>query len=287
MQNKLAVMDVGSNSVRIMYVENEKPLKKEICVTKIAKGLGSQLILQSDAIERTANALSLYYQKAKEWGAKEIYIFATEAVRKAKNRNEFLDKVYSLCGAKIDVVSGEQEALLGLHGALNFSDGTVIDIGGASTEIIVRKNGDVVYLKSLNVGVVSLTEKFDQSQNQIEEYLRDKLDEYGAIPVNNAFGIGGTATSLAGISIGEEYDPKKVHGYELSKSDIKNLTKKLYSLSVKERENLKGLQKERAEVIGSGATLLYSIMQKFSIDKITVSEADNLEGYLYSKVLKR
>ena len=284
MENKIAVIDVGSNSVRLMYVEGGKPLSKEICVTKIAKGLGSSLTLQSDAIERTANALSSFYLKAKNFGANKIYAFATEAVRKAKNKQEFLDKVYSLCGLKIDVVSGETEALLGINGALKDKDGLVIDIGGASTEIVVRKKGKIVYSKSLNIGTVVLTDKFSQNEKELEEYLSEKLLEYGEIPVLNAFAIGGTATSVAGISIGEEYNPKKVHGYKLTLKMVKELKERLYSMSVEERKQLKGFQPERAEVIASGVNALYCIMKKFNIDSVTVSESDNLEGYLYSKI---
>ncbi len=284
MENKIAVIDVGSNSVRLMFVEGGTPLSKEICVTKIAKGLGSSLTLQSDAIERTANALSSFYLKAKKFGATKIYAFATEAVRKAKNKQEFLDRVYNLCGLQIDVVSGETEALLGINGALKDKDGLVLDIGGASTEIVVRKLGKIIYSKSLNIGTVVLTDKFSQNEKEVEEYLKEKLLEYGEIPALNAFAIGGTATSLAGISIGEDYNPKKVHGYRLTLEMVKALKERLYSISVEERKKLKGLQPERAEVIASGATLLCCIMEKFNISSITVSESDNLEGYLYSKI---
>lgn len=285
MENKkLAVIDVGSNSVRIMYAKGETPLSKEICVTKIAKGLGSSLILQRDAIERTANALSSFYFKAQKFGAEKIFVFATEAVRKAKNRQEFLDRVYQLCGAKIDVVSGETEALLGINGALGKKDGLVIDVGGASTEIAVRKGDNIIYSKSLNIGSVILTDKFSQNQKELENYLNTKFLEYGSVPVLDGYAIGGTATSLAGISIGEDYDPKKVHGYKLTFSSLCALREKLYSMSVEERKSLKGLQPERAEVITCGSSILCCIMEKFGIKELTVSEADNLEGYLYSKI---
>ncbi len=287
MKSKIAVIDVGSNSVRLMYAEGENVIKKEIQVTKIAKGLVGGLNLQSEAIERTARALSNFYFKAKDWGAKGIYAFCTEAVRKASNKAEFLSRVFELCGIVPEVISGEEEALLGINGALKDKDGMVIDIGGASTEIIVREKGKIIYSKSLNVGVVTLTEKFGQNPDKIKAYLQEKLCEYGEVPKANAYGIGGTATSLAGISIGEDYNPKKVNGYKLCRQEVDNLKNRLYSLPVEERKRLKGLQPERAEVIASGATLLNEIMKKFEITLLTVSEGDNLEGYLYKKISQK
>ena len=110
------------------------------------------------------------------------------------------------------------------------------------------------------------------------------LEEFKSVPNVNYFAIGGTATSIAAMLLQlEVYDPKIVNGYVILVNDLKNLVEKLFSLSVEQRKSLKGLHPDRAEVIANGALILLSVMQRANVDKIIVSESDNLEGYLKIK----
>ena len=111
---KYAVIDIGSNSVRLMFVANGKVLYKRLNTTRLGEGLASSSILKTEAIERTASAVATFYQVAKEEGAKSIYAFATAAVRTAENGGEFIERVKNLCGLIVDVVAGEKEAELGI-----------------------------------------------------------------------------------------------------------------------------------------------------------------------------
>ena len=182
---------------------------------------------------------------------------------------------------EIDVVSGEVEAKLGVLGALSGVDGGIIDVGGASTEVCAIINSKRVYTKSIYVGAVNVTDKCGQNVDCVSNYVKNAITEFGQIPKTDYFTIGGTATSLAAISLElEPYDPNKTDGFVLTITALKGLCERLFSMSVVEREKLKGLQPERAKVIASGAQILYEIMKSSKIDKITVSEKDNLEGYL-------
>ncbi|MBO5067436.1 MAG: Ppx/GppA family phosphatase, partial [Clostridia bacterium] len=96
---------------------------------------------------------------------------------------------------------------------------------------------------------------------------------------------GGTATSLASILQElDPYDPNKVDGYAIDVQTLMRLNDKLFSLSVEQRRELKGLQKERAEVIAGGCAVTLAILTMVGVDKITVSEKDNLEGYLMKRL---
>ena len=283
---KFGVIDVGSNSVRLMMSENNKSTKT-IKITRLAEGM-KEGALQGDAIFRTANAVSFFFEKAKSEGADEIFIFATAAVRMASNAQEFTNKVKALTGADVDVISGEEEAKIGFMGALYKSDGGIIDIGGASTEIVAVIGGEKRFAKSLNVGVVRLKDACGQDYSAVKKFVNEKIKEYGQIPFTNFYGIGGTATSLASIAQElEPYDPNKVDGYHLTRNKIEEISNKLFSLSIEERKALKGLQSDRAEVIAHGAVLLLAIVDMIGIDGIIVSERDNLEGYLALKLEKR
>lgn len=278
------VIDVGSNSVRLMLSDGRETLSKNVCITKLAFGLEKNGMLTKDAIERTAQAVRFFVEEALSNNACSVYVFATAAVRTAKNGKELTRRIFDLTGIETDIVSGDKEAELGGLGALNGKDGAILDIGGASTEVSVIRNGVVSFTKSINVGCVTLTEKFGQDHESIKNFLKGKIKEFGALTETNFKAIGGTATSLASILIGEViYSPSKVNGYILTKESVSGLEKTLCSMSVLERENVKGLQKERAEVICSGLLILQAVINHFNLKKVVVSEQDNLEGYLMLK----
>lgn len=278
---KYGVIDIGSNSVRLMMSDGLKTLYKNVKTTRLAEGMGEDLLLKDEPIERTARAVSFFVEKARQENADEIFVFATAAVRRAKNKQQFIDLVKSLCNADVDVVSGEDEARLGVIGALNGSDGGVIDVGGASAEICVVKDGTCVYTKSLYLGAVSVTDKCGQNRNAVDKFVSEKVEEYGSVPKTEFYAVGGTATSIAAVILElEPYDPERVDGYTVTFDEMEKLCSRLFSLSVSEREKLKGLQKERAKVIASGVAIVLSIMKKLGVNKLTVSEKDNLEGYL-------
>ncbi|MBE7083596.1 MAG: hypothetical protein E7373_03220 [Clostridiales bacterium] len=278
------VIDVGSNSVRLMISNGLETISKKVKTTRLAEGM-SNGYLTANAINKTATAVCEFVSMAKEQAVDEIYIFATAAVRVAVNSKEFLDKVYSLCKMRVDVVSGELEAQLGLLGALSGKDGGIVDVGGASSEVAVIKSGKNVYSKSIKLGAVSLKDTCGQDYLSSKKFVIDKISEYGKVLPSDFYAIGGTATSIASIFLEcEPYDPKKINGFKISAKDLSSLTLKLYKMSVQERQKLKGLQPERAEVIAGGALILLEIMNKIGVDYVTVSESDNLEGYLAKKM---
>ena len=284
---KYGVIDIGSNSVRLMLSDGVNTLNKCVKTTRLAEGMGLEKIIKPEPMERTAQAVSTFYDYALKQKAGKIYVFATAAVRQAINGLEFVERVKSMCGIDVDVVLGDMEARIGLVGALNGKDGGIIDVGGASSEVTVSNCNKEIYGKSITIGAVAIKDVCGQDLELAKEMILNKIQEFGNIPFAEFYAIGGTATSLAAIVQElEPYDPKKTDGFVLDIDVLKALTEKLYKLPVKERKKLKGLQPERAEVIAGGAYLLYAIANKIGLDKIIVSEKDNLEGYLMLKMEK-
>lgn len=281
----IGAIDIGSNSVRLLLRQNGKTIFKNNIITGLALNMQGKL-LDDRQIKGTAQAVAFFVSKAKESGAKQIFAFGTEALRKAENSNIFVDLVYSLCGVKVDIISGEKEAELGLLGVLNGKDGGIIDIGGASTEIIVQKNGQIEYAKSLDVGVVVLKNNCNQEEFLLNEFCNKKVKEYGKIPYSKTYGIGGTITSVASMLQSlKEYDAEKVNGYIITRENLQKLRDRIFSISLEDRENVVGLQKKRAPVIAGGVLWLEKIMEYMNIDQIIASENDNLEGFLIKKGL--
>ena len=284
---KFAVIDVGSNSVRLMFVADGKVLYKALNTTRLGEGLAEKPLLKPEAIERSAVAVCDFYNKAVQEGAEKVLCFATAAVRSAENRQDFLDKVYALCGLKIEVISGEEEAEIGILGALGNRDGGVIDIGGASTEIVVKKDGSLIYKKSVNIGVVRLKDMCGRDKALLEKVSAEASAQYGEIPLGDTiYAIGGTATTLAAQVIGlETYSSEKITGAVVTAEEMQAMADKLLSMSVEEIASLPCMPKGRADVLTGGAVLFTVLMKKLGFKHLIVSDRDNLEGYAIKKGL--
>ena len=284
---KFAVIDIGSNSVRLMFVADGKVLYKALNTTRLGEGLAQQPLLKAEAIERSVTAVCDFYRKAIAEGAEAVYAFATAAVRSAENRRVFLDKVYETCGLCIEVISGETEAEIGILGALGNADGGVIDIGGASTEIVVKQSGELIYKKSVNIGVVRLKDRCGRNREALETVAGEAAREYGKIPLGEEiYAIGGTATTLAAQVLGlQEYSSEKVTGAVISTEDLQKMADKLLSMSVEEIAALPCMPKGRADVLTGGAVLFTVLMKTLGFKRLIVSDRDNLEGYAIKKGL--
>lgn len=278
---KIGVIDIGSNSVRLMLWADGKTLYKKLKTTRLGEGLEMSPSLSPEACERTAQAVADFALQANEDGAEWVYAFATAAVRSSDNPRLFTDKVRSLCGIEVEVLSGEREAEIGLSGALGIGDGGIIDVGGASTEVTVRKGGKVTYSHSANIGTVRILDAAGRDLRKIQEFIAPKIEEYGDVNFSDCriCAIGGTASRLAAIKHGlREYTPSVTEGTPLTAEEVLHYAQELTTLPV-EQIKANTICKRSADVIGGGAMLLYMVMKKFAVQTVYVSESDNLEGY--------
>ncbi len=286
--SKFAIIDIGSNSVRLMMIADGIVLYKTLNTTRLGEGLASDKILKDVAIERTAVAVEDFFNRAKKEGAEKVFAYATAAVRSAQNGQAFVKRVKELCDLDVEVISGEKEALLGISGALGKKDGGVIDVGGASTELVVQKNGEIVYAKSVDIGVVRIKDLCGRSYERILPVCQKFAKEFIGAPIENleVRGIGGTATTLAALCAKiENYSPELVTGVKISKEKMQKLALQLSEMEVEEIAALPCVHKKRADVLGGGAELLGEVMACLQIKELVVSDGDNLEGYAKEKGL--
>lgn len=288
--DKFGVIDVGSNSVRLVFVAGGKVLYKALQTTRLGEGLADTGRLCEGAIARSAAAVDDFYRQACCEGAEMVLVFATAAVRSAENGKEFIDRVKALCGLEVEVISGETEAEIGILGALGEKDGAIIDIGGASTEIVVKKNGAFVYKKSVDIGVVRLKDLCGREKSALEDAAKKAANAFGEVPLQDAtlYAIGGTATTLAAQQLGlTVYDSGKITGTEITATQMQSLADKLLNMTVEEIAKLPCMPTGRADVLTGGAVLLAFLMRAFKVEKIVVSDRDNLEGYAIKKGLMK
>lgn len=277
---KIAIIDIGSNSVRLMLWADGKTLYKKLITTRLGAGIASEPVLREDAMARTVAAVCAFCREAEEMNA-SIYAFATAAVRSAKNGADFCERVFRACGVKIEVVSGEDEAQLGLAGALGSGDGGIIDIGGASTEVCYRKNGETVFSVSLPIGAVKLFDLCSDNADKLRTVIAEAVAPLkGVKPVGVTYAIGGTASTIAALYAGmAEYDGTALHGLRLTREYLGDTSKKLLALTAEERKRIPEIA-PRADIIAGGTLLLYEITKVLNLSEVRFSDHDNLEGYM-------
>ncbi|MBP5357165.1 MAG: hypothetical protein J6Y68_03335 [Clostridia bacterium] len=277
------VIDVGSASVRLLH--NGKRIVK---MTKLAEGLNASGVLSLKAMKRTAEQIEAFVSMVRKEGD-ECVAFATESVRAATNRGEFINLVEETAGLKIEIISEFEEAELALFGACPSGSGTVIDIGGASVEIVSGEKGDILYAKSLPLGAVRLTERSNNKKG-LGQYIAAQVHRYGDVKLQKElYGVGGTLTSLAAMAQHlKKYDPSKVHGYYLTLSKIEEIERELISCNADSEilEKFPSLQPLRAGIILAGTILSKELLVYLKKDGITISEADNLDGYIKYKQIR-
>ena len=244
-------------------------------------GLTLTGMLDKDRMLETAQAVEQYVQEAKSQQCGKIFVFATEAVRSAANREEFVTLLADK-GIKIDVVASEDEAMLGFAGAYTSGVCCVLDIGGGSAELAVGDANGLSYAKSLPIGLMRIFDKCQENIEKIDRYVADTISGYGELPpFDNLLAIGGTATTFVAIKEKmTKYDPTVVDGYTLTKRDIDGMTSMIRAMDMQDRLRLPGLEPKRANVIVGGGRLLSAIMSMLGRDSLTVRESDNQEGFL-------
>ena len=274
----VSVIDVGSNSVRLL-TQYETHKEKSVIITRLAEGFKNGYLLEQ-SMERTANAVKELVHKSVLNGSNSLFAFATAAVRNSVNGSDFVNLVKAKAGVEIKVVSGELEAELAGIGALRGESGLVVDIGGASTEIIIKDNGKTQYLVSYPVGAVNLREK-GLNIGETLDYLSSLIKGVKIAVKGDSVAIGGTSLTLTAMSLGlTEYNRDKTHGTFLSKGTVYKLIEELNFLTPSQIIEKYPFAKGRENYILGGSAILYSVLNVFNLEGVYASENDNLEGYL-------
>ncbi|MDO7788036.1 Ppx/GppA phosphatase family protein [Desulforamulus aquiferis] len=283
---RLASIDVGSNSTRFLVAEIKDDsltlVKSGLITTRLGQGITSGLLLEN-AMERTVSAIEDFINEIKTYNAQKIIVGATSAVRDAANKEVFINLVKNRTGLDLRVLSGEEEARASYQGVLSgvplSADATlVLDVGGGSTEIIWPDHKGINYV-SLPVGAVRMTEG-GYSEKEIGELLSSYLHIIRQQEKKlSMVAVGGTATTLAAISLGnKQYQPKLVHGYILSTVEINRIYYMLLDAGQEGRKKIIGLQPQRADIILAGVNIIRKVLEGLSLGEITVSESDILHG---------
>ncbi len=283
---KYSVIDIGSNSVRLAVFADGSIIFRDKVTSMLGEGLVKYGKILPHSAVNTQEAIKSFIQYSINLSVNKenIFAFATAAVRQSSNGRDFVQKIFDDTGICVDVLSEDAECKLAALGALGRSDGAVLDVGGASSELIVQSKGEITYEKSLDEGAVKLTERFCEDQAELFKYVDKKVREYGEVKIPFLTAIGGTATALGHVLSGDkEYSVEKNHGRFVPITDLYANLSKIKGYSLEQRSRIFNLEKSRAKTIYSGGILIYYVLKYFGLKGYTVSESDNLQGYYLYK----
>ncbi len=294
-RNRIAAIDIGTNSIHMIIVEQRghsyRVIDKEKEMVQLGRGSLEGRPLTDAAIERGVETLRKMAAIAERWQVKEVVALATSAIREAPNRRRFISAAQKAAGFKIRVVSGEEEAdyiYRAVRAALDFHGGTalVIDIGGGSLELIAGTADEVYLTASEPLGALRMAQMFEldeaASQDAVDacrawarKRLKKTLNRISAIGFDFAVGTSGTIVTLSTIASSDAM----TSGLRwLSRKQLGELIAELAPLSVDARAQRFTIDTKRAETILAGAIVLHEIMRKLEMDQIRACDAALREG---------
>jgi exopolyphosphatase/guanosine-5'-triphosphate,3'-diphosphate pyrophosphatase len=303
-QERIGVIDLGSNTTRLMVMgytpHHSFKLLDEVRETvRLAEGVGDDGRLKPAPVERGIEVMKLFHSFCRSTGVQRIVPVATSAVREATNQAEFLMRVERESGLKLRVLSTEEEAYYGYLGAanaLNLSDAFLIDIGGGSTEVTAIRGRGFLRTFSAQAGVVRFTERYvrsDPISNKDFKALEAAAAEIFAAPDwladtsgTTLAGIGGTIRTLADIDQKAAHYPlDRVHGYSFTCERLEAIIELLRGMTQRQREDVSGLGRDRADLILAGAVIVHQLMRRGRFTDLTVSGQGLREGLFYEQFL--
>lgn len=292
-----AAVDVGSNSVRLLVARAEgdqlTTLHTGRITTRLMNGVKDGL-LTGEPVELTARAVAEHVETARSLGADEIHAFGTSALRDARNADMFCSRTEELCGVRVKIISGVEEAQLAFAGAAPAGQCGVIDIGGGSTELIAGVDGKMLRAHSAQMGAVRLSNLLSGRLNPEEmvETAAERLKETVKTVCTDApdkwIGVGGTITSLAAMTKKvDKYTPDAIADFPLTIETVEQWLYRLCEMPVEERRLLIGLTPNRADIIPFGAAILLAVMRESGANPVHACDHDNLEGYIRKNMMPR
>ena len=299
---RVAAVDCGTNSVRLLVADlvggEQRDLHREMRVVRLGQGVDRTGELAPEALARTRDALIDYAAVCAGLGVERTRMVATSATRDASNRADFVAMVQDTLGVAPEVVSGEQEAELSFLGATRDLDPTdgpflVMDIGGGSTELVLGTRAVEAAL-SVDVGCVRLTERHLVDDPPTPAQIAAAEGDVDAaialvravVPVERArtaIGLAGSVTTIAAVALNlPSYDASSIHLSRISAEQVCATTTRLLAMRREERAALPVMHPGRVDVIGGGALVLRTIMNRLGLAEVLVSEADILDGIAWS-----
>ena len=295
-RSSIAVIDIGSNSVRLVVYEsltrNLLPLFNEKTLCGLGREVQSTGLLAPDAVSRALTSLRRFRALCKVMQVGRIYAIATAACRDASNGPDFIAKAERICGVKIEILSGRREAhlsALGVIAGIHQPDGIVGDLGGGSLELIDVRRNSVRSGVTLPLGGLALQDLAHKSLKRAERIVRNELLQLPQLKAGDGrvfYAVGGTWRSLARIHIIQSGYPLQVmHGYSIPAPEALDFARRLRRLAAANMlADIEVVADARRPLLTYAALVLEYIIRVAKPQTIVFSTYGVREGLLHEKL---
>ena len=290
----LAVIDVGSNSIRLLVARALsgsafEVVDEERFDARMGEGMEAG-ILTEGAISRGLRALSIMAQVARSHQPAAIAVAGTEALRRAANASEFIERAHELTGLQVRILTGHEEAYCGFLGVVNSTalrDGYLLDIGGGSLELMRVSRRSLESVHSGPFGAIYARERYLRSDPSLPRELRSLRKAVRAefkveAPHPVLFGTGGAVRNLARlIRLQRSYPLRRIHGLEITRREMTRLAGRLARATNDERRRMPGVGANRADILHASAVVIDEVMDITGAESLTVAGQGLREGLLW------
>ena len=294
----IAIIDIGSNSVRLVAYEGLSRSPTPIFNEKVMCGLGKKVLstgrLADDAMAKALAALARFRVLVDTMGIKLVKVIATAAARDASNGPDFLARCAEVTGIFPDLISGKREAelsALGIVSGIWKPDGVAGDLGGGSLELIDVKGDRLGKGVTLPLGALSLQDRSGDSVRKAKKIIREGitgLPQLAALNGRTFYAIGGTWRALARLHMRQRGYPLQVmHNYVISADDAADFAALVERVETDTLDSIEAVSTSRRPLLNYGAMLLEEIINAAHPREIVVSAMGVREGLLYEMLDKK
>ncbi|GGH21284.1 exopolyphosphatase [Alsobacter metallidurans] len=291
----VAIIDIGSNSVRLVAYEGQTRSPTPIFNEKVLCGLGRNVLttgkLASEAMEKALSALARFRVLCQVMKIEEVRVLATAAARDAANGAEFLARCEQVTGQPVELISGKREAklsALGVASGIWKPDGVVGDLGGGSLELIEVKGQKLGSGVTLPLGGLALQDRSGGSVKKAVKLVRDAFEGLPQIEAAKGrafYAVGGTWRALARLHMKQRGYPLHVmHNYVIPARDAVDFARLVERVEAETLDSIESISAARRPLLAYGALVLEQIIRMAKPSEVVVSAMGVREGLLFEQL---
>lgn len=294
-QRRVAVIDIGSNSIRLVAFQGPQrvpvPIFNEKVLCGLARGLGETGHLNPAGVESALKNLERFAKLAAAMQSDEIAMLATAAVREAEDGPAFVAEVLRRTGCDIRVLEGEEEARYSAEGVLAgapLAEGIMGDLGGGSLELVRIQAGQVTDLATLPLGPLRLIGETGRDGKALRRRIEEALDSLPWLQADIAphfYAVGGSWRALARISMESRgYPLRVIHGYTMAAVELEDLTRVVARQTKESLARIKSVSARRLETLPAAALILRRLLRRLCPREVVFSAYGLREGWLFNQL---
>ncbi|MBD9386535.1 exopolyphosphatase [Agrobacterium sp. AGB01] len=289
----VSVIDIGSNSVRLVVYEGLSRAPAVLFNEKVLCGLGKGLALtgrmDDEGVSRALASLRRFRALSEQAQAHKLYVLATAAAREASNGPDFIREAEEILGCEIEVLSGEKEALYSAYGIISGfydPDGIAGDLGGGSLELIDIKGKSCGQGITLPLGGIRLSETSGSSLEKAATFAKKQIKTAKLLAKGEGrtfYAVGGTWRSIAKLHMEiRQYPLHMMQGYEVPLQEMLAFLDDVITAKDSKDPAWQAVSKSRRSLLPYGAIAMREVLEAMKPSKVVFSAQGVREGYLYS-----